>query len=148
MLIIFGVLFMLCAYAAVGAFSGAGWIFLNLPSALLVFAPLLFFLVASKSGRVLGRYVSASFRKDPAYTKAELATLSRAAKNAGKFVLWAGAFAFLAGTIAALAFLGSPGSLGPNVAISLITLAYAVSANCFVFLPVRAWAENKASEMS
>jgi flagellar motor component MotA len=49
----------------------------------------------------------------------------------------------MAGLIAALAHLGSPDNLGPNLAISLMTLMYSIVISFFVFFPTQAWAENK-----
>jgi len=146
MLLIIGVLFMILALAIVGIFTGMAAVFIDLPSALLVLVPLLFFFFTSKSGKILGRYIKTSFKKEHAYIGTELKTLSVAIKHAIKFTLALGMFGFLAGGIAALGYLGAKERLGPILALSLITLTYSIMIICFVFIPVQAWAEIKITE--
>jgi flagellar motor component MotA len=104
---------------------------------------LFFFLLISKSGNIIGRYIVMSFKKDHTYTKAELEGLSVSVKNTIKFILAVGGFGFLSGLTACLANLGSPERLGPNLAVSLISLTYSIIISFFVFFPLQAWAENK-----
>ncbi|GBU28226.1 hypothetical protein R84B8_01784 [Treponema sp. R8-4-B8] len=143
MLLIIGFLFMVFIFAIVSILSGVGTIFIDLPSALLILVPLIFFFLTSKSGNILGKYIKASFKKEYTYTETELETLSAALKNTIKFILAVGGFGFMTGLIASLAFLGSSDKLGPNLAVSLISLTYSITISCFVFFPVKAWAENK-----
>jgi flagellar motor component MotA len=134
---------MLFIFAVIAILTGVVAVFLDLPSLLLILVPLLFFCCVTKSGKILGAYINASFKKEHAYTKAELEAFSAASKNTIKFILAVGAFGFMTGLIATLAYLGSPEYLGPNLAVSLITVTYAIAISCFVFFPVQAWAENK-----
>ena len=143
MLLIIGFLFMLLIFAIVGILTGAPALFIDLPSALLIIVPLFFFFFTSKSGKIINRYIKTSFKKEYSYTQAELETLSVAIKNTIKFILAVGGFGFMSGLIAALAFIENVNSLGPNLAISLITLAYSIVISYFVFFPTQAWAENK-----
>jgi flagellar motor component MotA len=143
MLLIIGFLFMVFIFAVVGILSGMAAVFIDLPSASLILVSLLFFLCVSKSGKILGRYIKTSFKKEHTYTGTELEALSAAVKNTIKFILATGGFGFMTGLIATLGYLGSPDKLGPNLAICLITLTYSITINAFVFLPVQAWAENK-----
>jgi flagellar motor component MotA len=147
MLLIFGFLFMVFIFAVLGVLTGTGMMFVDLPSALLILVSLLFFLPVSKSGSILGRYFKASLKKDYAYTKAELADLVTAAKHTGKFIMAVGGFGFVTGIAASLMFLENRAMLGPNLAVSLLTLLYAIAISCFVFLPVQAWAENKLNTL-
>jgi flagellar motor component MotA len=115
-------------------------VFIDLPSALLILMSLLFFLLISKSGKILGKYIKTSFRKEYLYTETELVALSAAVKNTIKFLLATGGFGFMSGLIATLGYLGSPEKLGPNLAVCLITLTYSIAVSCFVFLPVQSLA--------
>jgi flagellar motor component MotA len=98
---------------------------------------------ASKSGNIIGRYIVTSFKKGHVYIRAELESLSVSVKNTIKFILAVGGFGGLAGVIASLFYLGTPEKLGPNLAVSLITLTYSITISYFVFFPLQAWAENK-----
>ena len=153
MLIIIGFLFTVFISVLVGGMTGMNGtrhgyaILLDFPSALLIFILLFFFFFASKSGSIIGRYIKSSFKKNYAYTRAELVNLSTAIKNTIKFTLAAGIFGFLFGAIACLG-VGSYAEMGPNVAVSLITVLYAIIVSYLIFFPVQAWAENKLNAMS
>lgn len=144
MILIAGFLFMVLLLALVGAFSGMLSFFVDIPSTLIILAPLVFFLAATKSGKVMAAYVRASFRKNYSYGKDELENISLAAKGMVKFTLGIGGFGFIAGLIGALANIGAPERLGPNLAVSLITLVYSIVLSFIVFFPVEVWAGNKA----
>jgi len=146
MLLIIGFLFMVLTFTVVAVLSGTYTVFLDLPSVSLILVSLLFYLFTTKSGKILGKYIKTSFKKEYGYTGTELAVLSGAIKNTIKFTLATGVFAFMAGLIAALAFIGSPERLGPIAALSLLGLTYSIAISCFVFFPVQAWAENKNKE--
>ncbi len=143
MLLIIGFLFMVFIFAIVGILSGAAAIFIDLPSALLILVPLIFFFLTSKSGNILGKYIKASFKKEYTYTKTELKTISVAVKNTIKFILAVGGFGFMTGLIVIFKYLDDKQMLGPSVAVALITILYSIMISCFVFFPVQAWAENK-----
>jgi flagellar motor component MotA len=146
MLIILGFLVMLCLYAVVSwlsAGTASVLIFADFPSILLILVPLLFFLFVTKSGKIIGMYCRASFSKNYMYTTAELTGISRAAKNTIKFIMSMGGFGFFTGLIAVLRYLEKPEALGPNLAISLMTVLYAITISFFIFFPLQAWAENR-----
>jgi flagellar motor component MotA len=42
-----------------------------------------------------------------------------------------------------LYYLDAKDKIGPNLAVSLITLLYSITVSYFVFFPLQAWAENK-----
>jgi len=147
MLLIIGFLFMLFIFAVISILSGAYRAFIDLPSVLLVFVPLLFFCLVSKSGKIIGNYIKTSFKKKHVYTATELTALSTALKNTGKFILLVGGFGFLTGVIAALIYLDSKDRLGPFLATSLLTLMYAITISCFALFPTQAWAENKINTL-
>jgi len=148
MLLIFGTLFMIFMFVAVGILSQMLAFFLDLPSFLLIIIPLLFFLITSKNGIIIGKYIVLSFRKNHTYTRTELERIAISAKNTIRFILGMGGFGFLFGLIASLAHLGSLERFGPNLAISLMTLTYSISISYFVFFPLQAWAENKINSTS
>jgi flagellar motor component MotA len=123
-----------------------GGYFIDLPSALLIFICLFFFFSTSKSGSIIGRYIKSSFKKNYNYTRTELVSLSAAIKNTIKFTLATGVFGFFTGAIGALS-VATKEELGPNVAVSLITVFYAIIVSYIIFFPVQAWAENKLNAM-
>ena len=148
MLLIVGFLVFVFIYSVVSIVSGLMPISLiDLPAALIVIVPLLFFLPASKSGKIIGRYIKASFTKDHTYTGSELSGLVAAVKNTIKFILGTGGMGFLVGIIAMLKNLENRALLGPNMAISLITVFYSLAISFFIFFPTQAWAENKLNTL-
>ena len=146
MILIFGFLFMVFIFAVVGILSQSFAFFIDLPSFLLVLIPLLFFLVISKSGNTICKYVSNSFKKEHKYTGEELKGISASVKNTIKFLLAVGGFGFLTGLIACLAHLGTLERFGPNLALSLITLTYSITISFFCLFPLQAWADNKINK--
>jgi len=147
MLLIIGFLFMVFIFAVISVLTGAYTLFIDVPSALVIIVSLIFFCLVSKSGKILGNYIKTSFKKEHIYMSTELAALSSALKNTIKFVFWVGWFVFLAGVIAALRYLDSKDMIGPNLAVALMTVIYAITVNGFVFLPVQSWAENKINTL-
>jgi len=150
MLIIIGFLFsvlisVLVALMTLGSPSALA--FIDVPSALLTLIFLFFFLFTSKSGSIIGRYIKSSFKKNYVYTRTELICLSVAAKNTVKFTLATGGFGFLTGLIACLKNLEDKSMLGPNIAVSLMTVFYSIIMSYLIFSPVQAWAENKLNAM-
>jgi flagellar motor component MotA len=130
-----------------GFSSGVGLFLVDMPSTLLTLIFLFFFFFTSKSGSIIGRYIKSSFKKNYTYTKNELVSLSCAIKNTVKFILATGGFGFLVGVIASLMFLENRNMLGPNLAISLLTVFYSIIVSYIIFFPVQAWAENKINAM-
>jgi len=124
----------------------SGLVFIDFPSALLTLICLFFFFFTSKSGSIIGRYIKSSFKKDYNYTRAELLSLSMAIKNTVKFSLATGGFGFLTGLIASLEAARKE-DLGVNVAVSLVSVFYAIIVSYIIFFPVQAWAENKLNAM-
>ena len=121
---------------------------LNLPSFILIIATLTFFLIMTKSGRIIGKYFKSSFKKDYLYSIFELKELTDVIKNIIKFIIATGIVGFITFVIIALYFLDSPQHLGPNLAMSLTSITYAVAISYFVFFPVQVWAENKINELN
>ena len=147
MLILFGFLLFLFMFVSVGVLSQTLLMLLDLPSALLILIPLFFFLCITKSGSIIGKYIKVSFKKDYTYTRTELAGICGALRNLVKFILAIGGFGFLCGIIGCLINLERPEMLGPNLAVSLITMLYAVSISVFIFFPTQVWAENKLNAL-
>ena len=149
MILIFGFLFMLFFFAVIGVSSGSFAIsmLINLPALLLILIPMVFFLLVTKSGKIIGKYILTSFKKNNTYTKTELEQLSSAIKNTTKFILAAGGFCCIACLVISLGFIGSPEQLGPNLANSLLSFTYSIAISFFVFFPVQAWADNKINSI-
>jgi len=143
MLLIFGFLFMVFIYAAIGVAAGFLWVLLDLFALILVILPLTFFLFVSKSGKIIGKYITASFKQDFSYSKTELEGLISAIENTIKFVLASGIFGFITFAVVSFGYIGMPERLGPSIAISLTSLTYSIAISFFVFFPVQAWAKNK-----
>jgi flagellar motor component MotA len=120
--------------------------FIDVPSALLILIYLFFFFFTSKSGSIIGKYIRSSFKKNYNYTRVELVSLSVAIKNTIKFTLAVGGFGLLFGAIACLGA-ESYKEMGAPVAVSLITVFYAIIVSYIMFFPVQAWAENKLNSM-
>ena len=95
----------------------------------------------------MGRYIKTSFAKDHTYTGSELSELVVAVKNTIKFILGTSGLGFLTGIIAMLKNLENRALLGPNMAISLITVFYSLAISFFIFFPTQAWAENKLNAL-
>ena len=149
MLLIIGFLFLVFIFIGMSALSGIPLVsIIDLPSALFILVPLLFFLFVSKSGSIIGKYIKTSFKKDYGYTETELEKLSTAIKNTSKFILGTGGLGFLVGFIGILMYLENREMLGPNLAVSLIIVFYAVAISFCVFFPAQAWAENKINTLS
>jgi hypothetical protein len=148
MLIIIGFLFSVFISVLVSIMSGMyGFLLFDVPSMLLTLVLLLFFLFATKSGSIIGTYIKSSFKKNYAYTRAELVSLSVAIKNTIKFALGTGGFGFLMGVVGMLKNLEDKNMLGPLFALSLLTVLYSIIVSFFIFFPVQAWAENKLNAM-
>ena len=147
MLLLTGFLFMVFIFAALGILVGSGLAYMDLPSVLLILMALFFFFFTSKSGSIIGRYFRTSFRKEHTYTRAELASLAAALKNTTRFTLAVGGFGFVFGMLGSLINLENRQMLGPNIAVSLLTLLYAIAIGVFIFFPVQAWAENRINTM-
>ena len=144
MLLLIGFLFMLFIFISVGMLSGVLPVqIIDLPSAVIVIVPLIFFLILSRSGNVIGRYIKMSFTKEYTYTGSELTNLSMAIRNTIKFILGTSGVGFVLGIIACLINLENKEYLGPNLAVSLIVVLYSIAICFFVFFPTQAWAENK-----
>jgi len=148
MLIIFGFFVLLLMFFFIGELSGMLLALVDLPSAVLILIPLIFYLSVSKSGSIIGKYFKSSFTKAYVYTKDELESISAAMKNAIKFTLAMGGFCFIASVIASLGYLGTPEQFGSNLAVSLCTVLYSTAISFFVFFPTQAWAENKMNTLS
>jgi flagellar motor component MotA len=142
MLILLGFIFAIFMIAVVGSFSGSLGVVIDIPSLLIILVPLLFFLCVSKSGGIIWRYILSVIKKDNLQSKDELKILAHATKSAVKFTLAMGIFGFMSGIIFALGNLDSPEHLGPNIAVSLITVLYAIAISSFVFFPTQIWAEH------
>ena len=148
MLLIFGFLLMLFTFALTGGLSGLAFVqMIDLPSVLFIIVPLIFFLIISKSGSVIGRYFKTSFIKEHTYTGSELAGLAAAIRNTIKFTLGTGGVGFLFGLIAILRNLQMREMLGPNLSVSLFTVLYSIMISYFIFFPTQAWAENRLNAL-
>ena len=143
MLLIFGFLFTVFIYAVIGMVAGFLWVLLDPWALILIILPLVFFLFVSKSGKIIGEYITTSFKKDFSYSKSELERLISAIENTIKFILATGVFCFITFAVVSLGHIGAPERLGPSIAISLTSLTYSIAVSFFVFFPTQAWAKNK-----
>ena len=139
---------LLFIFAGVGILSGMALVqIIDLPSALIVIISLIFFLILSKNGSVIGRYIKTSFVKAHTYTESELAGLSAAIRNTIRFILGSSGVYFLFGIISMMMNLMDAQMLGPNLGVALFTILYSVSISFFVFFPTQAWAENRLAAL-
>ena len=143
MLLIFGILFTILVFAVLVMLFHLSSVFISMPSMLFLLVFLLFFLLISKSGKVILMYIKTSFKKEYEYTKTELECISLTIKNTIKFIIASGIFGFITFIIVALANLESKEVLGPALAMSLTSLTYSIALSYLVFFPVKVWADNK-----
>lgn len=144
MIIFAGSLFTVAFIFFVGLLCGGVAWFIDSPSFLVIVLPLIFFLCATKSGKAIGGYIKSSLKRNHEYGASELEIIAASAKNMVKFTLASGWLGFFSGLIAMLASIDNPALIGPNLAVSFITLFYSFAISYLVFFPVQAWAENKA----
>ena len=150
MLIIFGFLFLVFFFSLFSLLKIGGGVLLFLvdpPAISLIIISLLFFLYVSKNGGVIGKYIKNSFKKNYAYTKAELTSLSIALKSTIKFLLGIGGLGCFVGITFVFRYLERKEYLGPSLAITLFTLIYVFAISFFVFYPTQAWAENRLNAL-
>ena len=143
MIIFSGALFAIIFTIFMGFLCGGAVWFVDTVSLVSIILPLVFFSVITKSGKAINTYIKCSFKKDYEYSALELKMIAMSAKNTVKFCNGMGVFGFLIGFIAALAMLSEPHQIGPTIAISLLTLFYAIGISYFIFFPLQIWAENK-----
>jgi len=147
MILILGFLFTVIIYAAINAVAGFIGVLLDPWSLLLILVSLIFFMVVTKSGAIIGKYISASFKKKYPYTLAELEGLAAALKNTIKVILGVGVFGFITFAVVSLGHIGAPERLGPSIATILTSLTYSAALSFFVFSPLQVWAENKINAL-
>jgi len=147
MLLFIGLLFTILIYAVIGSTAGFLGIIADRWSLIIILASLLFFLITSKCGSVIGRYIVSSFKKNYEYTKNEMTKLSAAIKNTIKFILASGGFVFVTFAIVSLGHIGAPEKLGASLGICLSSLTYALAISFFIFFPAQVWAENKINSL-
>ena len=156
MILIKGLLFLVLSIVFISVVSGIAsaavqtiFIFLDLPSLVMVVVPLLFFLSVTKSGKHIRTYIRLSFKKNDGdlYNKSTLQAIIFASKNAIKFCVGIGILNFLYGINVMLVSLDAPEAIGPMIAISTITIIYSLGIGFFMFLPLQAWAQNKMAEI-
>ncbi|MBF9016311.1 MULTISPECIES: MotA/TolQ/ExbB proton channel family protein [unclassified Oceanispirochaeta] len=117
-------------------FSGSSiFLFINLPSILIIALFLLILSVfTTRYKRCMGYYKSVF---DP---EAEISLMKAASLYFHSFTLYTmgvGILGFLIGLMAVLASLEDRASIGPNLAVSLVTLLYATILCLMVFIPFK-----------
>jgi flagellar motor component MotA len=134
-----------CALAIVGlvlVFSG-GRIgsYFDLPSVIMVIGVPLSLLRAGWGFREMG----AAFRNalSDRAARVELEDAAHFFQTARRYLLGSGLLAILLGTIAMLSNLGDLSKLGPNVAVALISIFYAVALGLLLCLPLEAAATRR-----
>ena len=147
MILIIGFLFMVFVYSITGIISKFLFTLASPWSALIILVSFIFFILVTKSAGIIGRYIITSFKKNYAYTKNELESLSLALKNIIKFILAIGALNFFIWGIITLGYIGLPQRIGPSLVISLTSLTYSIAASFFIFFPAQVWAENKINTL-
>ena len=152
MIILFGLLFTICMTAfwgllITGSEGGRFLIYINMSSLLIIIIPVLFYFLVTKSVETVRRYIISSFKRGYTFKAAELESLAKAMQGARNVIIAAGVFGFFGGIIAILTSLSVPEEIGPNFAVAMITVHYAVSAGYFIFYPTQMWAEAKVKAL-
>ena len=143
MILLIGLLFIVIFTLLIGAVIGMAYMVINLPSIIIVLAPLIYFLVITKSGNIITDYIKSSFKKNYKYCKAELESISMAARHSVRITLATGCFGFIIGIIGMLMRLDDPQTIGPMLAVALLTMLYSIGIGFFVIFPLYVWAENR-----
>jgi flagellar motor component MotA len=125
----------------------------NIASLLCVLVPLLLFLILTNNGRIIKIYIMSSMKKEHRFDKDELQTIAGAAKSTGRFALGTGAFFCLANILTMLSYMNFEDEFGASrlvydIAMTLISLLYAIAIAFFIFYPLQVWAENKLRELT
>ena len=143
MILLIGLLFLVLFTFLIAAASGMVYMLLDIPSFMIILVPLIFFLVITKSGKTITNYIKSSFKKNYEYSIAELESISMAAKHSAKITLATGFFGFIIGIIGMLMRLDDPQTIGPMLAVGLLTMLYSIGVGFFVMFPLYVWAENR-----
>jgi len=117
---------------------------ISLYSLLVIIFACLLYLFISGNNRIFFGYLKKDFRKKPVYEKIELDNISSALGGLIKVSLGTGALVFIFCLISILYRLDDPASIGPNLAVSLLTVIYSISISLFVFFPTKAWADKNS----
>ncbi|MCL1988485.1 MAG: hypothetical protein FWG64_11040 [Firmicutes bacterium] len=147
MIIFKGTLFMILFFVAAALISGMGVFFVDIIFIVFILVALAVFMWLSASGKIIRTYVKTSLQKDYSYSASEFAQIATACKNTIKFIMGTGFILFMFGLVQLLGRLDTPEVIGIAVAMSLISLLYALAVSFLVFCPLQAWAENKLAEM-
>ena len=117
-------------------FSGSSiFLFINLPSILIIALFLLILSVfTTRFKRCMGYYKSVF---DPEAEISQIKAASLYFHNFTLYTMGVGILGFLTGLIAMLANLEDKASVGPNLAVSLVTLLYATILCLIVFIPFK-----------
>ena len=143
MILLIGLLFSVLFTLVIGAISGMIYAFIDLLSVTIVLIPLIFFLVSTKSCKIITEYMISSFKKNYEYSNAELESIVRVAKHSIRITLATGWFGFIIGIIGMLHRLDDPHTIGPMLAVGLLTVLYSIGVGFFMLFPLQVWAENR-----
>lgn len=120
------------------------WIFIDIPSFVLVpLAPLLF-LGLSSGWKGFGAAFSSAVR--PGASRRDLSSSVQFFKSLGAAIWSFGAMGTMTGFIVVLCNLADKAKLGPNLAVALITMFYAAVFNLLIVLPFLAAARKRLAE--
>ena len=122
--------------------SGSFLWFIDLPSLLLIVLVLVPGLMIMREWKDFVRSFSVGIRQ---YSLLELKNITEAVIAAQKLTVYGSLFAILVSLIVLLGKLDEPSSLGPNMAVCLLTGFYAVVVEFFL-LPLRLNVERKMNE--
>lgn len=116
----------------------------DMPSAIMILAVMILFLLSAGLLGDLWRGIRAFFVRGKVYEREELQRACTAVKAAGKTTLFAGVFESLYATVVLLHQLDSFESFGPNMAVALLSL-FDGTLLFLLFLPVRGYLERRLS---
>jgi flagellar motor component MotA len=112
-------------------------IFLDIPSILIIILLTVPMLMAAGLGGDLIRAFKLMIRKNHPYTTSELQRAHHAVDYTIKLLWYAGFIGSFIGLVSMLRNLTDPTTIGPNAAVMILTVFYALFAS-FFFLPIRA----------
>ena len=132
-----GIVIFVAALAGIAFLTAAPLAFVDLPSLLVILALSAAALAASGLMGDFFRSFKLMGQKANPFSAIELRRMQVAVKLAVRALLLSGAVGAVMGVVAMLSQIGDPSAIGPNCAVALLTMLYAVIF-VFMLLPVQA----------
>lgn len=121
-----GLVVFLVILMGISSFSGAPMAFVDFPSIIVILGISLPILLASGLTKDLLRGFKVMHQRENQFTAIELRRTLSALKMTRHTLILAGGLGTLIGTVGMLSQLSNPSQIGPNMAVALLTVVYAI----------------------